>query len=63
MNSQSINDFFSNKITESQVGTFGEMGMGLGLKLCKDFASQIKASLSVISEKGKGSVFTLRLAK
>jgi signal transduction histidine kinase len=63
MDPQYINDFFSNTSTESQGKIFGEMGMGLGLKLCKDFASQIKASLFVSSEKGKGSIFSLRLPK
>lgn len=44
-------------------GTAGETGSGLGLLLSKQFISKNKGSLSVKSEQGKGSVFTVSLPK
>ncbi len=45
----------------SSFGTEREKGTGLGLMLCKQFAILMNGSLSVESEEGKGSVFTLSL--
>jgi len=46
---------------ESTNGTDKEKGTGLGLMLCKHFASLMKGSISVESKEGRGSVFTLSL--
>jgi two-component system sensor histidine kinase/response regulator len=54
-----LNDFFSGKEISSTVGTSGETGTGLGLNLCKDFAIQLGASISVNSILGAGSTFQL----
>jgi signal transduction histidine kinase len=47
----------------SQTGTSGEVGTGLGLILCKEFAEKNHAQLEVESEVGKGSTFILKLPK
>ena len=42
-------------------GTNNEKGTGIGLMLCKNFAKLMNGKLSVNSELGKGTVFTLTL--
>lgn len=44
-----------------RAGTMGERGTGLGLTLCHDFMSLNKGSISVESEPGMGSTFTIVL--
>lgn len=67
MDHETANSLFSstNKdtVVTSSNGTAGEEGAGLGLKLCYDFALRCNGTLSVKSEVGKGSVFTLELPK
>jgi signal transduction histidine kinase len=50
-----IDKAFSTKGTEKESGT------GLGLILCAEFAAQNKGAISVESEEGKGSKFTVTL--
>jgi signal transduction histidine kinase len=42
-------------------GTNLEKGTGLGLMLCKDFIEKNKGTLGVVSEPGKGSIFSFTL--
>jgi signal transduction histidine kinase len=42
-------------------GTARESGTGLGLMLCRDFLSKNNGTLSIESEKGKGSTFSFTL--
>jgi signal transduction histidine kinase len=44
-------------------GTADEMGTGLGLKLCKEFAEKNNGQIRVISEAGKGTTFLVTLPK
>lgn len=46
---------------QSKPGTAREKGTGLGLMLCKHFASMMNGSLQVQSKEGDGSVFSLLL--
>jgi signal transduction histidine kinase len=45
----------------STKGTAGELGTGLGLVLCNEFARRNRGRISVESKLGKGSTFTLHL--
>lgn len=47
--------------TYKRVGTCEELGTGLGLILCREFAGKMNASISLSSALGKGSTFTLHL--
>ncbi len=49
---------------EKNISTYGtamEKGTGLGLVLCKEFIERCHGTLSVDSEKGKGTLFTIQL--
>jgi len=46
---------------QSAKGTAGELGTGLGLVLCREFAQKNRGRISAESELGKGSTFTLYL--
>ncbi len=56
-----IDKLFSIGDKNSTKGTAGEAGTGLGLLLCKDLLDKCKGSMSVESEPGKGSTFTITL--
>ncbi len=53
------------KLTEgeisSQFGTSNEKGTGLGLALSKEFLTALGASYKIVSEKGRGTEFTILL--
>jgi signal transduction histidine kinase len=42
-------------------GTKGEIGMGLGLSLCKEFVEKMGGTISVTSKQGEGSCFEFTL--
>ncbi len=47
----------------SSYGTGGEKGIGIGLLLCKEFVSKNNGTISVTSEIGKGTTFSILLPK
>lgn len=44
---------------QSRKGTGGELGSGLGLILCKEFVEKLGGTISVESERNKGTTFTI----
>lgn len=58
MDPDQINSLFIFEKTQSQFGTDGEKGSGLGLLLCKEFVEKNQGTITVISKPGKGSTFT-----
>lgn len=52
---------FSLTLVSSSPGTDGEKGSGLGLLLCKEFVEKHQGTISVSSELGVGSTFTIVL--
>lgn len=59
MNPDKIERLFTESTSNSQPGTQGEKGMGVGLQICNDFVNKHKGSIQVESEPGKGSTFTV----
>ena len=60
---EDIPKIFSSNETHTKRGTASEKGVGLGLKLCKDFAVQNGGKIKVESESEKGSKFTFTVPK
>jgi two-component system sensor histidine kinase/response regulator len=58
--SEQLPTLFSSKV-HSERGTSNETGTGLGLTLCHEFITKNNGSISVISEAGKGSTFTISI--
>ncbi|MBK9291775.1 MAG: hybrid sensor histidine kinase/response regulator [Bacteroidetes bacterium] len=61
MSAQMVEQLFRLDAKVSRKGTEGESSSGLGLILCHDLALRNNAGLSVESETGKGTTFTLSL--
>jgi len=57
INEEQIKNIFSLERTQSQKGTSGEIGSGLGLIVCRDLLQIQKSKLNIESEVGKGSRF------
>ncbi|MDW3191493.1 MAG: tetratricopeptide repeat-containing sensor histidine kinase [Cytophagales bacterium] len=62
MNKRQLSKLFTHD-TVHTLGTAGEVGSGLGLVLCKDFAERMNGTIRVESEEGKGTTFTILLKK
>ncbi|WP_405205136.1 response regulator [Aquimarina sp. LLG6339-5] len=58
MNSETLENLFKDRTVDTQTGTSGEMGTGLGLVLCKDLIEQNGGSISVQSTLEEGSEFS-----
>jgi signal transduction histidine kinase len=58
-----IPDLFRSDVYATTRGTADEMGTGLGLKLCKEFAERSRGAIGVLSELGKGTTFTVTLPR
>lgn len=63
MNEDQVSKLFSSNNHRSTEGTSGERGTGLGLQLCNKFAKNNGGYISVASELGRGTTFTLSLSK
>lgn len=63
MQAATLEAVFGNTTIQSELGTEGERGTGLGLKLSREFAVVNGGDLSATSEPGKGTMFTLTLPK
>lgn len=62
MNERQLSKLFTHD-TVHTLGTDGEVGSGLGLVLCKDFAERMGGAIRVDSEVDKGTTFTITLHK
>ena len=56
-----IADLFTTGKNISTPGTDNESGTGIGLPICHDFLNRIGADIKVVSEPGKGTIFTILL--
>jgi len=63
MSKEQIEKLFIPAVNKTTFGTDGEPGTGLGLLLCYEFIIANNGSISVSSEKNKGSTFTIALKK
>ena len=57
MDNETLENIFNSDNTKSLPGTRGETGTGFGLLLCKEFTEKHGGTISVDSEKHKGSIF------
>jgi len=61
MDDYTRNNIFKHEVKTTTVGTAGEKGTGLGLPYCHDIMKAHGGSLTVESEKGKGTTFYITL--
>jgi len=61
MSLETVDFLFDEDMVYTQEGTAGEIGTGMGLMLCKELVEQNEGVLSVQSELGKGSNFSLTI--
>jgi signal transduction histidine kinase len=58
---ENLTKLFDQHLHPTSRGTGNEKGTGLGLLLCKDFIERNGGTISVVSEKEKGTTFTFTL--
>ncbi len=61
MSEENMRDLFDDTVIQSNYGTEKERGTGLGLMISKELLDKQGGGITVASEKGKGSVFTIIL--
>ncbi len=62
LNEKQRQNLFENEVGQKRgTGTAGEKGVGLGLRLVRDFVKMNKGKIEVTSEEGKGSRFEISL--
>ncbi len=62
MKQETIGKLFKiDTVSKSNKGTNGETGTGLGLLLCKEFIDKHSGTITVESERGKGSTFSFEI--
>lgn len=61
MDHETVKNLFASEFVQSEHGTLGEKGTGIGLRLCKEFIDKHHGTLTVKSKVNKGSEFTFCL--
>lgn len=61
MNEKQISNLFSISSSSSRIGTAGERGTGFGLKIVKEYVSQLEGKIWVASEVNLGTTFYFSL--
>ena len=61
MTKEKLNKLFDIAENTTSLGTKGEKGSGLGLILCKEFVLKHNGTITVQSEVGKGTKFTVSI--
>lgn len=61
MSTEKLSTLFQTKEGEHTWGTSGEVGMGLGLQLVKEFVDRSGGTVEIVSVPNEGTTFTIRL--
>ncbi|MEI8269749.1 MAG: PAS domain-containing sensor histidine kinase, partial [bacterium] len=61
MSPEMTKNLFNLEIKTNREGTGGESSSGLGLMLCKEFIEKNGGTLRIVSEEGKGSIFSFTI--
>jgi len=61
MSKEKVNNLFKIEESRSSYGTSGEKGLGLGLQLVHEFVEMVQGKITVESDEGKGTKFSVWL--